>query len=695
MPIIEMPDGTEVEFPDNMPKEQIRAMIQKKFPQESLAASMASKKAPERTGVSGIMGDVAEDLRNVPGAALDFLKNLPSEAFAAGKEVLTDPGRAFRVAGLGAEESVRGTANIPLNLSKYLERKEILPKGTSQYVPSIPETDAKRLLGLEGEPRPGESLLKEFTGLIAPGTLAESMVAKGPRLLQRQAATAAGIRSAGQNEDPISAGILGELGATAGGETARFIKKAPENAKNLNDRYQNYQSLPRHEKVADAMQRVVKTQLSPEELKQRAKVAEGTDTPLHEIIKSPTLKKFYENFAAAAPFSPVNESMRELGEKINNMAPQILEDAFPNIPNVDANELSQAYLQGLKKKQRSVKNKLFDEVDAYEKTSGHQLELPRFRQLSNKVINEIEDSPLLKTQPKVKQRFNRLMGMQQAFEEQTSPIIDPSGKQIKTPPKAPSIKEARIFAADLEDEALKLNRSVNRSDKAKGELFNSLANKIRRDIGESVENFGDAKLKRLDERAVNNYKQNYLGFMDKDISKYFSGEKSPDSFIRDVIRPSIEKDEFTQIKKIQDFMPDEMKNMLGASYLKQGLKPNETITAQHVSKRLNKLGKRQFEALFPEKASRDKILEFQQLKNMNNEALNVMANPGTGKRALQSLMALIEGGAAHAFGATPMGAASVVAPTAISYLTHHLMTDPKIKEAFIKKLIAVEKKKKD
>ena len=32
MPVVTMPDGTRVFFPDDMPREQIQAMILKKFP---------------------------------------------------------------------------------------------------------------------------------------------------------------------------------------------------------------------------------------------------------------------------------------------------------------------------------------------------------------------------------------------------------------------------------------------------------------------------------------------------------------------------------------------------------------------------------------------------------------------------------------------------------------------------------------
>src|SRR5690554_7522441 len=57
MPIVKMPDGTQVRFPDDMPREQIRDMIASKFPD-------AAKSAPAVNADAGF--DPMRDLP-IPG----------------------------------------------------------------------------------------------------------------------------------------------------------------------------------------------------------------------------------------------------------------------------------------------------------------------------------------------------------------------------------------------------------------------------------------------------------------------------------------------------------------------------------------------------------------------------------------------------------------------------------------------------
>lgn len=64
MPIVPMPDGTNVQFPDDMPPEQIKALILKKFPD---AAQMA---AQQPVGWQGPEMSVGEDIKRTIGPGL-------------------------------------------------------------------------------------------------------------------------------------------------------------------------------------------------------------------------------------------------------------------------------------------------------------------------------------------------------------------------------------------------------------------------------------------------------------------------------------------------------------------------------------------------------------------------------------------------------------------------------------------------
>ncbi len=64
MPIVGMPDGTQVSFPDEMPPEQIKSFIAQKFPHVA---------TPARDSIGAVAG---EALSNVPSSAAEFGKNM-------------------------------------------------------------------------------------------------------------------------------------------------------------------------------------------------------------------------------------------------------------------------------------------------------------------------------------------------------------------------------------------------------------------------------------------------------------------------------------------------------------------------------------------------------------------------------------------------------------------------------------------
>ncbi len=70
MPIVKMPDGTQVRFPDDMPKEQIKGMIASKFPE------VAPQQAQEPKGLWDTMKDVGSFMADEWGEALSPKNNL-------------------------------------------------------------------------------------------------------------------------------------------------------------------------------------------------------------------------------------------------------------------------------------------------------------------------------------------------------------------------------------------------------------------------------------------------------------------------------------------------------------------------------------------------------------------------------------------------------------------------------------------
>ena len=104
MAVVTMPDGVDVSFPDDMPPEQIRALIAKKFPND-----VAGHHRNIAEGLSSGMSwaDVAgKAVKNIPGSAVEFVKNTaqpfihPQETAenlgALGKGVLQKLGMTFQ-----------------------------------------------------------------------------------------------------------------------------------------------------------------------------------------------------------------------------------------------------------------------------------------------------------------------------------------------------------------------------------------------------------------------------------------------------------------------------------------------------------------------------------------------------------------------------------------------------------------------
>lgn len=77
MPIIELPDGREVDFPDDMDNAAIAAAIKRNFPEFATpAASEAAAPAPAH-GLVGLIGDAARGISSAIGGMGDTLRNMP------------------------------------------------------------------------------------------------------------------------------------------------------------------------------------------------------------------------------------------------------------------------------------------------------------------------------------------------------------------------------------------------------------------------------------------------------------------------------------------------------------------------------------------------------------------------------------------------------------------------------------------
>ena len=384
----------------------------------------------------------------------------------------------------------------------------------------------------------------------------------------------------------------------------------------------------------------VSPNLSAADLAKSLRAAEGTSTPIGDILQSPYLKKTFENKIIPGVGSGGQEILGKIEGQIANKTENVLDKLGNQYQGQDLNNVVKEMMDSAFTRQQKIKNGLYDSVSEIAKHEKFAPDLPEFTNLAKETISTIENSPLLSTDPKTRQLFNKVAGFQNPTKDVMSPIVDQYGKPLVSKTLKPSIKEVNILANKLWDEGSKLSYSPVAQDRHMAGLFKDLATKARHDIRDEITSKGSKELQSAYGVATENYKKNFSGFLDKDIYKFLGDKKDGESIVREIIRPSKAHDKANRIKKVQDILPNDEKNLLGYSFLQSARNKEGDLTAQSVNKQLNSLGNRQFNALFPDKTLQREIKDLQRLYKLNPEALQRMHNPKTGARLSENVDAI-------------------------------------------------------
>lgn len=210
----EIADAIHTKFYSSMPKEKVYEKL-------GIETAQEPEERPERTGVLGVVGDVASGLGNAVKGGIKFAADSPQMLEDLGGELLEHPGtgqlRGLAEIGAEAADIGKGIVNAPYNLNQYLARKHLLPqvlgKLGKKLLPHIPEdTGLEKALGLEA--RKGDKLLRGLTegaSIVAGGApLAKGIkkLATAPskeKLFQRALETRVGeaAEKAGVSQDAL------------------------------------------------------------------------------------------------------------------------------------------------------------------------------------------------------------------------------------------------------------------------------------------------------------------------------------------------------------------------------------------------------------------------------------------------------------------------------------------------------------
>lgn len=624
------------------------------------------KEAAPQKGLKGVGQDIAKGAKAVPHALKEMLMNLPKEFVGYNKQLYTEPTRPLKNMFLGADLGARGLLNTPSNIANYLAEKELIEPQTAKAIPRTLEYDLHEPLGLQ-ERKPGDVLAQSLTASL-PYVLGGELGALGvlPRMAAR--AGAQGAYAIGQNENPVTAALMAPaIEAPVRAGTALYNAARPSN--------------------------LFRGNLPTEDLAANLRAAEGTNTDLGNIIGSPTLKGIFENLSTKWPGSGADALLGRMANQVEGRAQNLLNQAGEGLPAGDRNRILKETIENAYDAQRNIKNELYKPVDEIAAAQNFNLELPSLEKFSHEFGATVNKSPLMQNDPTLRGIFNDLSKYKEATKAEKFKNVGADALMQKPKITYPSLAEAKSLANRLNNEAVRHSKSNNPTDHFIAGKYADAAKAIRRDIKNQINTKGSPELKSALEAADKNYAENYSQFLDKDVYKWTRPDTEAQTIINDIIQPGKQGDKYSRIQKIQSVLPEEQRGILGDAWLRQAVDKEGNLNAKQLAQMINKVGPRQFEALFPDPVYRQQLLDYGRLRGMNEKALSRMANPSTGATLgapsmLMGQMGTVINAATH--GNIPGALAYAFGPQVGSYLINRALTSPTVRSKFIQTMLENE-----
>lgn len=611
-------------------------------------------------GLKGVGQDIAQGIKDAPGALIDMISQLPGEAFGAYQTATKDPRRLGQNVLGGLAQGGSDILNLPGNVRDYLAEKELISEDSpSMRLPEkigplrFPkEFNYPEALGREGE-KPGDALVQSLMS-SAPFILGGEIGLAGKTGL-KGAARKLGQRSgsqaafaAGENENPTTAALMAM--AMEGGHGA--LSQAMKNIKKL------------------APSNMLRGELTPEELASNAKAAGDTETNLGRVIGSPSLSKAFENTLSRIPFSGAEKSMQRTASKIIKQGQDTLENMLGDVEPKKIPRILQDALKDTTKAVEKEKQEYFNKVNKAADEAGVVAGRTNLSSQAQKIIQEIESSPeLMHRMPK--EFINDIYEM----------AVNDAGN---------TIEKSDIFRGHLGDKASEYYKSGNKFAYGK---YRALRDALSKDIDTAIDTSGVEDLKRLHKQARDFYKENVVPLEDPDITKFTRKGGDPDLLMSHFLRTGKTTDRSGLLSKLLDHIPDKDRQLVPYTYYSRAIK--EGKFDPNAFRTLHKnLGKSQKEALFNNKQVEKSMDDYARLIGLNSESLNAMFNPKTGQRLTDNLLlgALITSiGKGYSAGGIPGavvgGIAGTTLPGLITKPLVNKLTSPKYREKLIKKMI--------
>ena len=583
--IVELPNGQELEFPDDTSPEVMRNAIIKNFPEYAGEYQGQQQEQPQSKGLQGIGADVIESLKGLPSAAYEMITELPSQVRGAAQFAGQHPFKAIGDVAAGVGEGVIGAANIPSNIANYLAAKELLPEALAKRVPSIGDLGIEKRLGLGEEE--GEQFLRAL-GSIAPYAKAGAFTGN---LAKRAAGGAAyGI---GQNQDPLQAIALGE----GLGQAARGIPKIAEMIE------------------ARKPERALRGELSPEELQANVRAAQGTETGLGDILGNPALKRELENQLASIEGSGATEVLQRNKAEIHSRGKSLFDELTKDIKTEDAAGDLQEALKQAERETAARKNKLYGKVNEIAEKHNIFTDRSNMMQQAEDILSDINSDPHLRNLAD-KNVIKTLQGM--------------TRNAADAVPDEYSLKKTDLLRGELNNLS---HEAFSKGETRLSNIYRKLKDAAEKDVNTAIENSGIDELKNARDEAMNFYRQEYAQFDDPLIQKFTRRGGDPDTILQSFLKTGGVSERNRLLKKLESKLPEDSKNLITQSYFSRAVKDGE-FNPVEFSKLFRKLSDEQKSVLIPDEKMLEKLSDYNRLTSKNTESIYNMHNPKTGARVL-------------------------------------------------------------
>lgn len=566
------------------------------------------KRVENKKQESGAFSNAAQYLKE---DAANLGKNLLAGYLNLGRGLANTPHRLGNLVGLGETFGELAPENF-----NYAESLGLSKPQENKLIQAVPEVAASFAI-------PGSTI---------------------PRMIAGQAAF-----GATQNENPLIGAAEGGIGAGLGALVGKGIEKG------IN---------------ALRPSKLLRGELSPEELLKNVKNVEGTETPLGQIIDNPWLNRLSSNVLPHILGSGAEKTAQKTANKVTEKGEEIL-SGLRNGEEVHENygERLRDALKESFKRAENTKNAKFNKVNDLAETHGITTTRENLRKEADSILSQIKNDPDLAqfTNKGDISLLEDLAGKTKKAEDSLSNNVSViTGKPIPNRPKNFSLKNTDILRGKIGENAYEANV---KGEKPKAAIYARLKKALEEDVSKAIESAPNEEIKNAHKEAMDFYKNEFSPFKDKNITKFVKGEGDPDLILSHFLKMG--KNDRVNLSRSLSTKLQNQPNLMLQAYLSPAYE-NGKLNPIKLSALYHKLGKRQALDLFG-KENNEILRNYADLVHKNKEGFNLMFNPKTGAR-LGHVGQVVLGGA-HLPSA--LGAAG------ISNIANRLLTN----ESFRKKLI--------